>query len=133
MIGFWLTSGRAQRRRCTSTFELLVTLAVVTAALLDPFQSAIRIGGFVGIVLIKAGMHAGFAGGDTAVGKTAFPGALGHPKRTELEGLMLRPLLRRQLLRQPPPRLVRTTAISVAALAAGLLVLFTPPAGALTM
>ena len=29
--------------------------------------------------------------------------------------------------------LVRTTAISVAALAAGLLVLFTPPAGALTM
>ena len=26
MIGFWLTSGRAQRRRCTSTFELLVTL-----------------------------------------------------------------------------------------------------------
>src|SRR5690349_11637113 len=63
VIGFWLTSGRAQRRRCTSTFELLVTLAVVTTALLDPFQAAIRIGGFVGIVLIKAGMHAGFAGG----------------------------------------------------------------------
>src|SRR6516164_1161336 len=47
----------------TSTFQLFVTLAVIATALLDPFQSAIRIGGFIGIVLVEAGVHAGFAGG----------------------------------------------------------------------
>src|SRR2546423_7064975 len=52
--------GRAIR---TSTFQLFVTLAVVTTALLDPFQATIGVGAFVGIVLVKAGVHAGFAGG----------------------------------------------------------------------
>ena len=47
----------------TSTFQLFVTLAVIATALLDPFQAAIRIGAFIGIVLVEAGVHTSFAGG----------------------------------------------------------------------
>jgi hypothetical protein len=69
--------------RRTSTFQLLITLAVVATALLNPFQTTVGIGRFVSFVLVEAGVHAGFAAdsfvyfGHTAVGKTAFPGAFG--------------------------------------------------------
>src|SRR5262245_24285707 len=63
MISFCLTSGRGWASTRTSTFQLFVTLAVIATALLDPFQAAIRIGGFIGIVVIEAGVHASFAGG----------------------------------------------------------------------
>ena len=64
LIDFCVTLGRVQRRPCrTSTFQLFVTLAVIATALLDPFQAAIRIGGFIGFVLVEAGVHASFAGG----------------------------------------------------------------------
>src|SRR5262249_43687303 len=43
--------------------ELLVAFAVVTAAFLDPLQTAIRVGRLVGFVLVETGMHPCFAGG----------------------------------------------------------------------
>src|SRR5690242_6822860 len=43
-------------------FELLDALAVIAAAALQPFQPAIRIIGFVGLVLIEAGLTAGATG-----------------------------------------------------------------------
>src|ERR1700682_286160 len=46
-----------------SALQLLVALAVIAAALLDPFQPAIGVGSLVGIVLIDASMHAALAGG----------------------------------------------------------------------
>src|SRR6266704_7101664 len=44
-------------------FQALVALAVIAAALLDPFQAAIGIAGLVGIVLVDTGVHAALAGG----------------------------------------------------------------------
>src|ERR1700674_5529478 len=43
--------------------QLLVALAVIAAALLDPLHAAIAVGGLVGVVLIDTGMHPGLAGG----------------------------------------------------------------------
>src|ERR1700716_82011 len=54
-LQFYPRSGRA--------LQLLGALAVIAAALLDPFQPAIGITGLVGVVLVDAGVHAGFAGG----------------------------------------------------------------------
>src|SRR5262249_4796194 len=58
--------GRAIRQnRCrppdqvTSAFQLLVALAVVAAAFLDPFQTAVGIGCLVGVVLSEAGVPGG--------------------------------------------------------------------------
>ena len=51
------------RRLCDQAPFRLVALAVVAAALLDPFQAAIAVAGLVGFVLIEAGQHAGLAGG----------------------------------------------------------------------
>src|SRR5260221_14540079 len=48
-------------------FQLLVALAIIAAALLDPLQAAVTVGGLVGIVLIDAGMHPRLAGGFLAV------------------------------------------------------------------
>src|SRR5215813_7377896 len=45
----------------TSAFELLVALAVVAAAFLDPFQTAVGIGRLVGVVLIETGVHSGLS------------------------------------------------------------------------
>src|SRR5262249_11122887 len=45
----------------TSAFELLVALAVVAAAFLDPFQTAVGIGRLVGVVLIETGVHPGLS------------------------------------------------------------------------
>src|SRR5579862_1497387 len=45
-------------RRQSGALEPLVALAVVAAALLDPFQAAIAVGGLVGPILIEAGFHA---------------------------------------------------------------------------
>src|SRR6202011_2031140 len=52
----------ASVRPC-SALELLVAFAVIAAALLDPFQAAIGVGGLVGVVLIDAGVHPRLAGG----------------------------------------------------------------------
>src|SRR6516165_7009492 len=61
MISFCLRTGAASIR--ASPFQLFVTFTVIATALLDPFQAAIRIGGFIGVVLVEAGVHASFAGG----------------------------------------------------------------------
>src|SRR5262245_59334312 len=45
----------------TSAFELLVALAVVAAAFLDPFQTAVGVGRLVGVVLIEASVHPGLS------------------------------------------------------------------------
>src|SRR6516164_1985279 len=45
----------------TSAFQLLVALAVIATAFLDPFQTAVAIGGLVGVVLIEASVHAGLS------------------------------------------------------------------------
>src|ERR1700724_3922521 len=57
-----LKSGRAGWRK-GSALQLLVALAVIAAALLDPFHTAIGVTGLVGIVLIDAGVHPGLARG----------------------------------------------------------------------
>src|SRR5262245_45338915 len=44
-----------------SALQALVALAVVAAALLNPFQIAVGVAGLVGVVLVKAGVHAGLA------------------------------------------------------------------------
>src|SRR5947209_2214490 len=49
--------------RSGRALQLLAALAVIAAALLDPFQAAIGVAGFVGVVLIDAGVHAGPARG----------------------------------------------------------------------
>src|SRR5436309_6063328 len=49
--------------RSGRALQLLGALAVIAAALLDPFQAAIGVAGFVGVVLIDAGVHAGLARG----------------------------------------------------------------------
>jgi hypothetical protein len=63
----WPKAVLRQVRQCgrrTSLLEMLIAFApVVTTALLDPFQAAIAVGRLVGIVLVKAGMHAALAGG----------------------------------------------------------------------
>src|SRR3954463_5835246 len=41
--------------------QLLGALAVIAAALLDPFQAAIGVTGLVGVVLIDAGVHPALA------------------------------------------------------------------------
>ena len=41
---------------------MFVALAVVSAALHDPLQAAIAVGGLVGIVLIQAGVHTRLSG-----------------------------------------------------------------------
>ena len=43
--------------------QLLGAFAVIAAALLDPLQAAIGVGGLVGVVLVDAGVHARLAGG----------------------------------------------------------------------
>src|SRR5262245_48214199 len=43
----------------TSAFQLLIALAVVAAAFLDPFQTAVGIARLVGVVLIEARVHPG--------------------------------------------------------------------------
>src|SRR6516225_6258944 len=58
---------RRAHQRCrlpaqiTSAFQLLVALAVIAAAFLDPFEAAVGIGGLVGVVLIEASVHAGLS------------------------------------------------------------------------
>src|SRR5258705_3488130 len=47
--------------REASALQLLGALAVIAAALLDPLQAAIGVGGLVGVVLIDAGVHPPFA------------------------------------------------------------------------
>src|SRR5215471_18664956 len=44
-----------------SAFQLLVALAVIAAAFLDPFQTAVGITRLVGVVLIEASVHAGLS------------------------------------------------------------------------
>src|SRR5260370_13901701 len=58
-----LTSGRVGLMGGRLALQLLVALAVIAAALLDPFHAAIAVVGLVGVVLIDAGMHAALAGG----------------------------------------------------------------------
>ena len=41
--------------------QLLGALTVIAAALLDPLQAAVGVGGLVGVVLIDAGVHPPFA------------------------------------------------------------------------
>src|ERR1700730_7049117 len=53
-------AGPSRRR---SALQLLGTLAVIAAALLDPLQAAIGVSGLVGVVLIDAGVHPGLARG----------------------------------------------------------------------
>src|SRR4029077_13480117 len=43
--------------------QALVAFAVIAAALLDPLQPAIAVADLVGLVVIEAGFHAGFARG----------------------------------------------------------------------
>src|SRR3954463_6136597 len=43
--------------------QLLAALAVIAAAFLDPLQSAIAVTGFVGVVLVDAGVHSRLACG----------------------------------------------------------------------
>src|SRR3954462_14339542 len=56
-----IASGRVAIRNSLA-LQPLVALAVIATALGDPFHAAIRVVGFVGIVLIDAGVHPGFAG-----------------------------------------------------------------------
>src|SRR5436190_3307062 len=51
------------KRGSSRALQLLGAFAVIAAALLDPLQAAIAVGGLVGVVLIDAGMHARLAGG----------------------------------------------------------------------
>ena len=63
-VGAAEASGRAHFRCCLGrALQLLGAFAVIAAALLDPLQTAIAVGGLVGVVLIHAGVHAGLAGG----------------------------------------------------------------------
>ena len=50
-------------RRSGLTLQMLVALAVVAAASLNPLKPGIPIIGFVRSILIETGMHAGFACG----------------------------------------------------------------------
>src|ERR1700679_3995374 len=56
------TSGGRSATR-SSALQLLVALAVIAAALHDPFQAAIAVAGLVGVVLVEAGFAPRFAGG----------------------------------------------------------------------
>src|SRR5690349_8513555 len=57
-------SGRAWcRLRLSRALQLLGAFAVIAATLLDPLQTAVTVGGLVGVVLIQAGVHASLAGG----------------------------------------------------------------------
>src|SRR5580693_2324434 len=64
-----LTAIRIVRSPCVrfvtsgGALEAFVAFAVIAAALLDPLQSAIAIGGLVGPVLVEAGFHAALARG----------------------------------------------------------------------
>src|SRR3954453_19547372 len=60
--GAWL---RPLRRLESSggPLQLLVSFAVIAAALLDPLHAAIAVGGLVGVVLVDAGVQAALAGG----------------------------------------------------------------------
>src|SRR5215469_16581504 len=61
------TSRAIRQDRCrppaqvTSAFQLLVAFAVIAAAFLDPFQTAVGISRLVGVVLIEASVHAGLS------------------------------------------------------------------------
>src|SRR5262249_59745472 len=60
----WSASRRpcnSAAKRGTSAFQLLVALAVIAAAFLDPFQTAVGIAGLVGVVLIEASVHTGLS------------------------------------------------------------------------
>jgi hypothetical protein len=50
------------KRRSQITFQVLVALAVVATALLNPLETTIGIGGLVGFILIETSVHAGLAG-----------------------------------------------------------------------
>ena len=64
IVGAAEASGRARVGCCLGrALQLLGAFAVIAAALLDPLQAAIAVGGLVGVVLIHAGVHAGLAGG----------------------------------------------------------------------
>src|ERR1700730_4297303 len=65
-----------------SALQLLVALAVIAAALLDPFQPAIGVGSLVGIVLIDASMHAALAGCLLGVFRLQGSGEPGRPCRS---------------------------------------------------
>jgi len=56
----------AQRRSAlgsgvTGSLQALVALAVIPSTLRNPFETAERIVGFIGMILIKAGVHSRFA------------------------------------------------------------------------
>ena len=62
---------------------MFIAFTVIAATLLDPFQTAIEVVGFVSVVLVEAGVYARLACclleyfGDTAVGNMALPTATG--------------------------------------------------------
>src|SRR5258708_30663914 len=84
--------------------QLLGALAVIAAALLDPFQAAIGVTGLVGIVLVDAGVHPGLASGFLGIfwingsGEYSRPGRCGGGRGRRW--LPLLPCFRRL----PPPR-----------------------------
>src|SRR4029453_1878508 len=81
MVGFCLRTGERGGVDRTSTFQLFVTLAVIATALLNPFQAAFALAALLALywsrqVCMRALPADSFVYfGDTAVGKTAFPGA----------------------------------------------------------
>src|SRR6266704_625135 len=55
-----ISSGRTARKALA--LQLLGAFTVIAAALLDPLQAAIGVGGLVGVVLVDAGVHPRLAG-----------------------------------------------------------------------
>src|SRR4051794_41710949 len=47
---------------CSLPLDALVAFAVIAAALFDPLHAAVRVGSFVLVVLIEAGVHPRLAG-----------------------------------------------------------------------
>jgi len=61
-LGRWsrIAGGAGDSANC-STLQSLVALAVIAAALHDPLQAAIGVARLVGMVLVKARVHARFS------------------------------------------------------------------------
>src|SRR6187551_951007 len=59
----WWSSVTPPRKAPALAFQVLVALAVIAAAFLDPFKAAVAVRCFVGIVLIEASVHARLACG----------------------------------------------------------------------
>ena len=47
--------------------QALIAFRIITAAFLDPLHAAVGIVGFVGVILIEAGVHAALAGAFTGI------------------------------------------------------------------